>query len=100
MFKWLKRLLLIILFVSALVLGVVFTSENNTPVAIWLLGYQLPSLQLGLWLLLSLLLGSLVGLLLTMLPNLQHKQQLASRERKINALQKELNSLRTTAVKG
>ena len=100
MFKWLKRLLLILFFVSAIVLGVVFTSENNTPVSIWLLGYELPSLQLGLWLLVSLLLGSLVGLVLTLLPHLHHKQQLASKERKINALQKELNSLRAAAVKG
>jgi len=98
-FKWLKRLVLILFFLLAIVVGIVFTSENNAPVSVTLLGFSLPSLQLGLWLLLCLLLGSLLGLLLTLFPNLRHRQQLASRERKINALQKELNNLRNAAVK-
>ena len=100
MFKWLKRIVLIVLFLCAIILGIIFTSENNMPVSVLFLGYELPALQLGLWLLVSLLLGSFIGLLLTLLPNLSHQQQLASKERKINNLQKELNALRNSAVKG
>lgn len=99
-FKWFKRLFFILLFGSMIILGIVFTSENNTPVSLWLFGFELPSFQLGLWLLISLLLGSLVGLLLTLIPNLHHKQQLVNKDRKINKLQKELDNLRKVAVKG
>lgn len=100
MFKWFKRLILIVFFLVAIILGIIFTSENDMTVSVLLLGYELPDLQLGLWLLVCLLLGSLIGLVLTLIPRLRHTQQLASKDRKINALQKELNALRASAVKG
>ncbi len=100
MIKWIKRLVLLILFIVAVALGITFTSENSQQVSLMLFGTSLPELQLGLWVMLVLLLGSFLGLLLSFLPLLWGRQSAAAKDRKISQLEKEINQLRTASLKG
>jgi uncharacterized membrane protein YciS (DUF1049 family) len=100
MLKWIKRLIIIVLFVVAIVLSVTFTSENSQLTSLVFFGYSLPELQLGLWVLIVLFIGALVGLMLSFIPLLWGKQTLASKDRKIRQLEKELNQIRTASLKG
>lgn len=100
MIKWIKRIILVIVFVVALVLSITFTSENSQPISVVFFGAALPELQLGLWLMLTLLLGGIVGLLLSFLPLLWGKQTTRAKERKIQQLEKEINQLRSASLKG
>ncbi len=100
MIKWIKRLILLVIFIVAVVLGVTFTSENSQQVSLMLFGIGLPQLQLGLWIMLVLLLGSFLGLLLSFLPLLWGRQSAAAKDRKISQLEKEINQLRTASLKG
>ncbi len=59
--QWIKVLLIIVLVLSAIVLGAVFESENQTAIAPVLLGHTLPSLSVGVYLCLTLALGVLIG---------------------------------------
>ena len=100
MIKWVKRIILIVVFIVALVLGITFTSENSQLVSPILYGYPLIELQLGLWLMIALFIGGGVGLLLSFLPLLWGKKTAQAKERKIQALEKEINQLRSTSLKG
>lgn len=100
MFRWIKRIIVLILFAVALVLGITFTSQNSQPVSLMLYGYALPEWQLGLWILIAVFVGGLIGLLLSFLPLLLGKQSLSAKERKILQLQKEIEQLRTNGLKG
>lgn len=100
MIKWVKRIVLIIVFIVALVLGITFTSENSQLVSPILYGYPLIELQLGLWLMIALFIGGGLGLLLSFLPLLWGKKTARAKERKIQSLEKEINQLRSTSLKG
>ena len=100
MIKWIKRLVVLVVFGLALVLGITFTAENSTLIGITLFGYHLPQLQLGVWIMVVLLLGAFIGLLLSFLPLLWGRQSMAAKNRKIHQLQQELNQLRNTGLKG
>jgi len=99
MIKWIKRLTFLVLLIIAIIIGIVFTSENSQQLSLVLLGYTLPELKLGLWLVLALLLGSVLGLLLSMLSLLIRGQSVNSKSRKIKRLEKELQQLRTASIK-
>lgn len=99
MIKWIKRLTFLVLLIVAIIVGIVFTSENSQQLSLILLGYTLPELKLGLWLVLALLLGSVLGLLLSMLSLLIRGQSVNSKSRKIKRLEKELQQLRTASIK-
>lgn len=99
MLKWIKRLLLIVLFAVTVLMGVVFASENNAAVALILFGFQLPELSLGLWVLIAVLLGAIIGVLLSFLPLIFNRYTRSSKDKKINQLQKELAALRVSGLK-
>jgi uncharacterized membrane protein YciS (DUF1049 family) len=99
MFKWFKRLLIIVLFVVAIILSVTFASENSQLTRLIIFGYSLPELQLGLWILIVLFIGGVIGLLLSFIPLLWGKQTLAAKDRKIRQLEKEINQIRTSSLK-
>ncbi len=99
MIKWIKRLIFLMLLIIAIIVGIVFTSENNQQLSLIFLGYPLPELKLGLWIVLSLLLGSVMGLLLSMLSLFVRGQSVNSKSRKIKRLEQELQQLRTASIK-
>ena len=99
MIRWIKRLLVIAVLVFALMIGVTFTSENSQLFALILFGFQLPEQPVGLWILIALLLGGLMGIVLSIFPRLLIEQNLANKNRKIRQLEKELGQLRTNHLK-
>jgi uncharacterized membrane protein YciS (DUF1049 family) len=100
MIRWAKRIILIVALIVALVLGITFTSENSQLVSPVFYGYLLIELQLGLWLMMALFIGGGIVLLLSFLPLLWGKKTAQSNERKIQALKKEINQLRSASLKG
>jgi putative membrane protein len=100
MLKWIKRLFILVLFLIAIFIGVVFASDNNTPSSIIVFGIQLPELTVGLWVLVGLLLGACIGLLVSLVPLFFSRYSSLGRDRKIRQLQKELSALRVSGLKG
>jgi membrane protein DedA with SNARE-associated domain len=98
--KWVKILFWVILLALGLFLGWLFTSENTLPVSIILFGKTLPEYNLGMWILITLFIGSFLGLFLSYLPALWGRQTSASKDRKIRQLEKEIDQLRATSLKG
>jgi putative membrane protein len=99
MIKWIKRLIVLLLLVVAIVVGIVFTSENSQQLSLVFLGYELPELRLGLWLLLTLLLGSILGLTLCTFSLLIRGQSVNAKNRHIKRLEQELQRLRSNGIK-
>jgi uncharacterized membrane protein YciS (DUF1049 family) len=99
MIKWIKRLILLLLLIIAIVVGMVFTSENSQQLSLIFLGYTLPELTLGLWLVLTLLLGSILGLLLCTFSLFIRGQSVNAKNRQIKRLEQELQQLRTNSIK-
>lgn len=99
MIKWIKRLIVLLLLMVAIVVGIVFTSENSQQLSLVFLGYELPELRLGLWLVLTLLLGSVVGLTLCTFSLLIRGQSVNAKNRQIKRLEQELQRLRSNGIK-
>jgi uncharacterized membrane protein YciS (DUF1049 family) len=99
MIKWLKRLTLLLLLIVAIVLGIVFTSENSQQLSLVFLGYIMPELTLGLWLVLTLLSGSILGLILCTFSLFIRGQSVNAKNRQIKRLEQELQQLRSNAIK-
>lgn len=99
MIKWIKRLILLLLLIVAIVLGVVITSENSQQLSVVFLGYTLPELKLGLWLVLTLLLGSILGLILCTFSLFIRGQSVNAKNRQIKRLEQELQQLRNNSIK-
>lgn len=99
MVKWFYRLILSILLLVSIFVGVMFTIDNSTPVGLLFFGFQLPVLNVGLWLVIALLLGAVIGLLVSFIPLLFNKHSHFNKDRKISRLEKELDALRISALK-
>lgn len=100
MLRWIRFLLLVILFIISVSAGMLFTSQNSLPVAVTFFGYDFPVLSAGLWLTMSLLVGAIIGFLLSFLPAIFLRSSTASKDRKIERLEKEVARLRLSALKG
>lgn len=100
MIIWIKRLFFICLGVIAMILGLIFVANNSTEVTLLFFGYETFPLDIGLWLLIVLLLGAVLGFLLAFIPQLFRRQSSYKNNKKIEALQKEVNQLRLSALKG
>jgi putative membrane protein len=99
MLKWIKRLLFIALLAVAIIIGVVFTSENNHSISLVVFSFPLPELSVGLWVFIALLVGAIIGLLVSSLPVLFSRYTHSNKDKKILQLQKELNTLRISGLK-
>lgn len=97
--KLIKSLFTLVLVLALLLLGIWFTLRNQLPVPLDLLFVKLPDNSLALWLILSLLVGALLGVLL-MLPKLaSNKAKLINSERQLKQQKEELHKLRTLTFK-
>ncbi|ODS23092.1 hypothetical protein AB835_10560 [Candidatus Endobugula sertula] len=100
MVRWIIRLFLLVLFLLAVAIGITLAYENNTLVPIVLLGYSLPKFSVGLWVVIALFFGAIIGLLLSGLLVLLSRHSHYNKDRKIEHLQKEINQLRISGIKG
>ena len=95
MFKRIKRILLLSLALIAILAGFKFSVDNEQPLQLILFGWHLPSIPIGFWILSALLLGCLLGLALSYLPNLLARRSLKAKEKKIIRLEEQLKNLQS-----
>ena len=94
MLRWIKRILLLLIILAAVILGFKFSIDNGQPVQLLFFGWQLPDIPLGVWVLCALLLGYLLGLLLSFVPNAFNRRSLTMKDNKIQRLEAQLQKVR------
>ncbi|MCD8514132.1 MAG: LapA family protein [Nitrincola sp.] len=97
--RFIKRLLVVLLVVLVLLVGILFTLHNMTPVTIDLIFVTLPQASLSLWLLGAFALGGFVGVVLSSLMLVSLKTRLYYLNKKVVSTRQELNKLRTSGLK-
>lgn len=97
--KSLLRWLRIALFIVAFGLGLWFALENAQTLPVSLFGLSLPSLPLGVWLLLFAAVGLFLGLFVGLWPAARLRRQLRARERQLARYEKELRQLRLQPIR-
>ncbi|SIT08748.1 putative membrane protein [Neptunomonas antarctica] len=97
--RWLKMLIVFLLSIVILMVGIMFTIHNTEKVSIDLVFLTLPEASLSLWLIAAFVLGGVTGVLLSSVAVVALKTRLMSSRRKIKALTKECDQLRTTTLK-
>ncbi len=93
--RWLKIALLVLAFL----LGLWFALENAQVVPVTLMGLSLPSLSLGVWLLVFTALGTLLGIVVSLFSVLRLRRQLRAKERQLTRCEKELKQLRLQPIR-
>jgi len=91
---WFKRLALLLLVVALLLLGLWFSAENTARVAVVLLGFPMPDVAQGVLLLVVLLLGAVLGFVMSVLPLLRLTNRNMSLARKLKRRDLELERMR------
>lgn len=93
--KLLKNLISLFSLLVVLALGSWFSLRNSEPIGLDLIFVQLEAKSLALWLILSLVVGVLVGWLLGLPKRLSQLAALKIKQRQLNQQEKELHQLRT-----
>ena len=97
---WKLKLFVAVIFLLAIAaLGMVINADNVETVSPSLFGYRFPAASLGIWLFLALLVGGVLGYLVSVLSNLKRHGQLTLANRKLRHCEKELAQLRTSALR-
>ncbi len=94
-----KRLLLLLIILIGIVLGVWFSADNPQALTVVALGFPLPQLPAGIWLLLMVLIGAVLGYLVSVMPALKLKNENMSLKRKLKRRDRELEKLRKLPLK-
>jgi len=97
--KWLKRICVLLLLAAAFFWGMLFTSENTAQVALHLVFWESDPASVSLWVILGFALGGLTGLMLSLLLMAKLRAGLHRTERRAQAFEKEVVSLRANSVK-
>ena len=97
--KGVKALLALILLMAALVLGVWISVDNPEPVSLTLMGFSLPAVAQGVLVTGILLLGAVLGFLISLIPTLKITNDNLSLKRKLKRRDKELGRLRRAPLK-
>ena len=93
--RWLFALVLLV----ALLLGFLFNFENPSPVTVTLIGVVLPEFRLGLWLVIMLLLGVILGFAVSTLPAIAARRRLSRMARQNTRLVQEVQTLRSQSLR-
>lgn len=99
MMRWLKMLLVLVLCLVFLFCGWTFATLNTELVAINLFFFTLPEASLSLWLMASFVVGGIAGVVVSSVFVMLLKLKLQAAKRKMSAADKELDQLRTAALK-
>jgi putative membrane protein len=97
--KFLRSLITILIVIATLAVSVLFALQNKAPVSLDLLVYTFDPKSLALWVLLSLSVGGVLGMLISSGIVLRLRTSLRSVNRKLGKAQAELDSLRTAGLK-
>ena len=97
---WKLKLLVGAIVLSAIViLGMVVNADNSQIVNPRLLGIQLPEASLGLWLFLAMLVGGILGFVVSLVSTLKTHGQKTRLSRKLKHCEQELGRLRTSGLR-
>ena len=92
--KAFRKLLTLVIVLATIAVGVLFALQNKAPVPLDLLVYTFNPKSLALWILASLALGGLLGMLASSAIVLRLRTSLASANRKLTKANAELSRLR------
>ena len=97
--RWIKGLMLAVILLIVVLVGILFAVNNQQTVALNLIWLELPAVSLSVWLLATLVLGVIVGMLAMLGVYVRLKAALARSHRHNKQQRKELDSLRTQEFK-
>lgn len=98
--KFLRKLLIVLLVFAAIGVGALFALQNKAPVPLDLLVYTFEPRSLALWLLGSLALGGLLGMLASSAILLRLRASLGTTRRQLARSRVELDKLRDDSAAG
>ncbi len=97
--KLLYKLVALLLAAGMVAVGALFTLQNTQAVPLDLLVYQFPPQSISLWVLSSLAIGGLLGMLASSGVLLRLRASLSSANRKLDRARAEVDRLRTAGLK-
>ncbi|AQZ95211.1 lipopolysaccharide assembly protein LapA domain-containing protein [Halopseudomonas phragmitis] len=97
---WLKRAVLIIVLLLVALATLDFMLENQQSVTLQFLEMQSPAFPLSLFIVFAFILGSLLGVFIGWLITTRLRLRLMLQSNELNRYRKEIDKLRTQAVKG
>tara|TARA_R110000782_G_scaffold256552_1_gene345607 strand:+ start:188 stop:487 length:300 start_codon:yes stop_codon:yes gene_type:complete len=98
--QWLKRAVLIILLLLVALATLDFVLENQQSIQLQFLELQSPAMPLSLFIIVAFILGSLLGVFIGWLITTRLRLKLMVQSNELNRYRKEVDKLRTQAVKG
>ncbi|WP_028303299.1 lipopolysaccharide assembly protein LapA domain-containing protein [Oceanospirillum maris] len=97
--RWLKSGILLVVVLTLMIVGILFSSRNTAPYAVDLLLFKLPETSIALLILGSLLTGIFTGWLLSLSTYLRLKASQMRNEKALKVARKELDALRISGLK-
>lgn len=97
---WLKRALLIVVLLLVALATMDFMLENQQTTTLQFLEIQSPELPLSIYIVFSFILGSILGVFIGWLITTRLRLKLMVQSNELNRYRKEVDKLRTQAVKG
>ncbi|MFT6429733.1 MAG: putative integral membrane protein [Halopseudomonas sp.] len=98
--QWLKRAILITLLLLVALATLDFVLENQQSIQLQFLELQSPAMPLSLFIIVAFILGSLLGVFIGWLITTRLRLKLMVQSNELNRYRKEVDKLRTQAVKG
>ncbi len=98
--QWLKRAVLIIVMLLVALATISFMLENQQSISLQFLEESSPELPTSLFMVIAFILGSLLGILIGWLMTTRLRLRLMVQSNELNRYRKEVDKLRTQAVKG
>jgi len=97
--RWLKGLILAIILLAVLIIGILFATNNQQALPLNLIWVELPEASLSVWLLASLAVGVVLGMLAMSGVYLRLRTMLTRSQRHNQQQRKELDRLRVQEMK-
>ena len=95
----LKLLLGVIFLIAIVVVGMVVSADNSQVIHPTLFGLELPDASIGFWLFSALLVGGVLGFLVSLLSTFKSYGQKSRLSRKLKQCEQELAQLRTSGLR-
>lgn len=95
-----KLIITLMLALSILLIGIVLTIHNTTPISIDLVWVTLPEASMSIWLIAALVTGLLLGMALTSTRIITLRARLLSVGRKLRLAERQLDTLQSEAQRG
>lgn len=98
--QWLKRAVLIIVLLLVALATIDFMLENQQNIALQFLEISSPELPISLFIVIAFILGSVLGIFIGWLLTARLRLRMMVQSNELNRYRKEVDKLRTQAIKG